>query len=66
MTNTADFGIGMAYQTGSLGVSVQLLNGEGYKNIDADGEQSVYFRAMYGEKNLVKNSVDKKKLDILL
>ena len=56
MTNTADFGIGMAYQTGSLGVSVQLLNGEGYKNIDADGEQSVYFRAMYGEKNLVKNS----------
>ena len=56
MTNTADFGIGYSVDFGNLNVSMQSLNGEGYKNTDSDGEQSMYFRLLYGEGSLNKTN----------
>ena len=56
MTNTADFGIGYSQSFGTINVSAQFLNGEGFKNIDEDGSQSLYFRMLYGDGNLNNNS----------
>ena len=56
MTNTADFGIGYSVNFGNLNVNLQSLNGEGYKNTDADGNQSLYMRLLYGEGSLNKNT----------
>jgi len=56
MTNTADFGIGYSVNFGNLNVNIQSLNGEGYKNTDADGNQSLYMRLLYGESSLNKNT----------
>ena len=56
MTNTADFGIGYSHSFGDFNISSQFLNGEGYKNQDDDGNQSLYLRLLYGEGKLNKNS----------
>ena len=54
-TNTADLGIGISKSIGNIELSIQALNGEGYKNKDQDKSSSTYFRALYGEKKLNKN-----------
>ena len=55
MTNTADFGVGYSKSFGKVKTSVQLLNGEGYKYADTDGNQSLYLSLLYGESRLDKN-----------
>ena len=55
MTNTADFGVGYSKSLGKVKTSVQLLNGEGYKYGDSDGNQSIYLSLLYGESRLDKN-----------
>ena len=55
MTNTADFGVGYSKSFGKVKTSIQLLNGEGYKSGDSDGNQSIYLSLLYGESRLDKN-----------
>ena len=55
MTNTADFGVGYSKSFGKVKTSVQLLNGEGFKYADTDGNQSLYLSLLYGESRLDKN-----------
>ena len=60
MTKTADFGIGYSHDFGDFNMSMQLVNGEGYKeNFDSgndnDDKATLYLRLMYGEKKLNKN-----------
>ena len=54
-TNTADLGIGLSKSIGDIEVSIQALNGEGYKEKDKDKSSSTYLRLLYGEKKLNKN-----------
>jgi hypothetical protein len=55
MTKTADFGVGYSKSFGKVKTSIQLLNGEGFKSEDKDGNQSLYLSVLYGESRLDKN-----------
>ena len=56
-SSTADLGIGFSRSlTGQLNMSLQVVNGEGYKNPLSDKYHKIAFNSTYGERNLVKNS----------
>jgi hypothetical protein len=56
-SSTADLGIGFSRSlTGQLNMSLQVVNGEGYKNPQSDKYHKIAFNSTYGERNLVKNS----------
>ena len=56
-SSTADLGIGFARTlVNQLKMSLQVVNGEGYKNPQSDKYHKIAFNSTYGEHNLVKNS----------
>ena len=56
-SSTADLGIGFSRTTvNQLKMSLQVVNGEGYKNPQSDKYHKIAFNSTYGEHNLVKNS----------
>jgi len=56
-SSTADLGIGFSRSlTGQLNMSLQVVNGEGYKNPQSEKYHKIAFNSTYGERNLVKNS----------
>jgi len=42
--------------TDQLNISLQIVNGEGFKNPQSDKYHKIAFNSTYGERNLVKNS----------
>ena len=56
-SSTADLGIGFSrVLVNQLKMSLQVVNGEGYKNPQSDKYHKIAFNSTYGEHNLVKNS----------
>ena len=56
-SSTADLGIGFSRTlVNQLKMSLQVVNGEGYKNPQSDKYHKIAFNSTYGEHNLVKNS----------
>jgi hypothetical protein len=56
-SSTADLGLGFSKSlTDQLKMSLQVVNGEGYKNPQSDKYHKIAFNSTYGEHNLVKNS----------
>ena len=56
-SSTADLGIGFSrVLLNQLKMSLQVVNGEGYKNPQSDKYHKIAFNSTYGEHNLVKNS----------
>ena len=56
-SSTADLGIGFSRTlVNQLKMSLQVVNGEGYKNPQSDKYHKIAFNSTYGERNLVKNS----------
>ena len=56
-SSTADLGIGFSRAlVNQLKMSLQVVNGEGYKNPQSDKYHKIAFNSTYGEHNLVKNS----------
>ena len=56
-SSTADLGIGFSRTlVNQLKMSLQVVNGEGYKNPQSDKYHKIAFNLTYGEHNLVKNS----------
>jgi len=56
-SSTADLGIGFSrVLVNQLKMSLQVVNGEGYKNPQSDKYHKIAFNLTYGEHNLVKNS----------
>ena len=56
-SSTADLGIGFSRTlVNQLKMSLQVVNGEGYKNPQSDKYHKITFNSTYGEHNLVKNS----------
>ena len=56
-SSTADLGIGFSrVLVNQLKMSLQVVNGEGYKNPQSDKYHKIVFNSTYGEHNLVKNS----------
>ena len=56
-SSTADLGIGFSRTLfNQLKMSLQVVNGEGYKNPQSDKYHKIAFNSTYGEHNLVKNS----------
>jgi hypothetical protein len=56
-SSTADLGLGFSKSlTDQLKMSLQVVNGEGYKNPQSDKYHKIAFNSTYGERNLVKNS----------
>ena len=56
-SSTADLGIGFSRSiTDQLNMSLQIVNGEGFKKPQSDKYHKIAFNSTYGERNLVKNS----------
>ena len=56
-SSTADLGLGFSRSiTDQLNMSLQIVNGEGFKNPQSDKYHKIAFNSTYGERNLVKNS----------
>ena len=56
-SSTADLGIGFSSTlVNQLKMSLQVVNGEGYKNPQSDKYHKIAFNSTYGEQNEVKNS----------
>lgn len=56
-SSTADLGIGFSRSiTDQLNMSLQIVNGEGFKKPQSDKYHKIAFNSTYGEHNLVKNS----------
>ena len=56
-SSTADLGLGFSKSlTDQLNMSLQIINGEGFKNPQNDKYHKIAFNSTYGERNLVKNS----------
>jgi len=56
-SSTADLGIGFSRSiTDQLSMSLQIVNGEGFKKPQSDKYHKIAFNSTYGERNLVKNS----------
>ena len=56
-SSTADLGLGFSKSlTDQLNMSLQIVNGEGFKNPQSDKYHKIAFNSTYGERNLVKNS----------
>ena len=56
-SSTADLGLGFSKSlTDQLNMSLQIVNGEGFKNPQNDKYHKIAFNSTYGERNLVKNS----------
>ena len=54
---TADLGVGFSRSiTDQLNMSLQIVNGEGFKKPQSDKYHKIAFNSTYGERNLVKNS----------
>ena len=55
-SSTADIGVGFSKSLiDNLNLSLQIVNGEGFKNPQGDKFQKIAFNATYGESNLNKN-----------
>ena len=55
-SSTADLGVGFSKSIiDNLNLSLQFINGEGFKKPQGDKFQKIAFNATYGESNLIKN-----------
>ena len=55
-SSTADIGVGFSRSLiDNLNLSLQIVNGEGFKKPQGDKYQKIAFNSTYGERNLIKN-----------